>query len=645
MKKGKKLPATEQIGRGVSEGRENACFHSGTNPRAFAYLGAHPQANGHILFRVYAPNAETASVCGDFNEWDPERHPMQRLSDGVWEISIPSDTVGVGDLYKYCITRGGERIYKSDPYAFASQKPPDSASVICDLDSYAWRDTGWMRYRRDRFTRKNAVRQPINVYELHAGSWKRHGDGSLYSYRDLAADLLPYVKQMGYTHVELMPIAEHPNDDSWGYQVCGYYAPTARYGAPEDLMAFVDTMHEGGIGVILDWVPAHFPKDEHGLARFDGTPLYEYNDPSRAATSWETLYFDIGRPEVQSFLISCAVFWAEKYHVDGLRTDAVASMLYLDFDRREGEWEPNMLGDNRNLDAIAFFQKLNSRMSAEFPDVMMIAEDSSIFPHVTSFDGGGLGFTFKWSLGWMNDSLAYHATDPLWRNYSHNKLTFPMSYAFDEHFFLPLSHDEVVHGKRSILDRAAGEYEQKFADTRTYLTYQMTHPGKKLLFMGGEIGVFREWDHREPVEWFLLEYDMHARLQLFVSELNHFYLDHSSLWERDDGWEGFAWLDADNAAESVYTYCRRDGRGEELTVILNFLPVARKDFEIQVASPGIYEEVFNSDNARYGGSGMTNGGRLKSFSREEPGSHGGPRLRLLLPAMSAVILRCCKKTR
>lgn len=613
---------------------QNACLHGGTNSRAFAYLGAHPRASGHVLFRVLAPNAELVSVCGDFNGWDPKRNPMRRLSDGVWELALSSEEVKPGALYKYGIKTGERFFYKSDPYAFSMQAPPESASVVLDAEEYVWRDGGWLQYRRERFDRANAVRQPINIYELHAGSWMRHGDGRPYGYRELAAALLPYVKQMGYTHVELMPLSEHSSDDSWGYQVTGFYAPTARYGTPKDLMAFVDAMHEGGIGVIFDWVPAHFAKDEYGLALFDGSPLYEYADPARAETQWGTLYFDVGRPEVQSFLISNATFWAEVYHVDGLRTDAVASMLY-----------PNapfgQQTDGRSPEAVAFFQKLNSRMAAEHPDVMMIAEDSSLFPNVTRFEGGGLGFTFKWSLGWMHDALSYHASTQEERRRRHSSLSFFSSYALSERFLLPLSHDEVVHGKRSILDRSPGEYRQKFADTRALLVYQATCPGKKLGFAGVELGMFREWDHAGETEWFLLDYDMHAALQLFVAELNHLYLASPPLWECDGEREGFAWLEADDAANGVYAYCRRALNGEELVAVFNFSDTVRSNYRLPLPSAGEYEEVLNSDLARYGGSGTTNGGSLKTFFAAGRFGSRTPFLRLTLPASSAILL--CKR--
>ena len=462
--------------------------------------------------------------------------------------------------------------------------------------------------------------------------------GRKYFTKDWLVALVKEAAADGYTHVELMPLSEYPFDGSWGYQVCGYYAPTARHGTPEELKAFVDTMHEAGIGVILDWVPAHFPKDAHGLYEFDGQPLYEYQGKDRMEhPTWGTRCFDVGREEVQSFLISNAVYWAEKFHVDGLRVDAVAAMLYLDFDRKPGEWTPNVYGDNKNLEAIAFFQKLNGVMAREYPDVMMIAEESTSWEKITRLEDGGLGFTFKWNMGWMNDVLSYIKEDPIWRKYHHNKINFSLTYAFGEKYVLPISHDEVVHGKLSLLDRNPGEYEQKFAGTRAFMTYMMTHPGKKLMFMGCEIGMFREWDYADQIEWFLLQYDMHAALQLFAAELNHLYLASPPLWEVDDGWDGFSWIDADNADQSIFSYRRIDRRGRELIVLLNFTPVKREDFLLAVPKKGRYEEVLNSDEQRFGGTGVTNAGDLRS----EPCTlRGGEQaIRVTVPPMSGVIFR------
>ncbi len=618
-------------------------FHQGTSSRAFDYLGAHREGD-RIAFRVWAPNAEYVSVCGEFNDWNPEEFPLCRITDaGVWEGYLPQDLIAEGTLYKYCIRRCGCELYKADPYGFGMGCPPETASAFREIEGYTWRDAGWMKYRKNRFTREKVMEQPLNIYELHLGSWKRHEDGTEMTYAEIARELAPYVKQMGYTHVELMPVSEFPFDGSWGYQVCGYYAPTARFGTPKDFMAFVDCMHEAGIGVILDWVPAHFPKDANGLYEFDGAPLYEYQGWDRIEhRGWGTRRFDVGREEVQSFLVSNAVYWVEKYHVDGLRVDAVASMLYLDYDKLPGEWVPNVYGDNRCLEAIAFFQKLNGMMASCYPDVMTIAEESTAYANITHFDNNGLGFTLKWNMGWMNDTLSYAEEDPLWRRYHHNKLNFSLSYAFSENYVLPISHDEVVHGKKSFLDRMPGEYEQKFAGARLFMAYMMTHPGKKLMFMSSEIGQFREWDFEDQVEWFLLDYEMHAKFQSYAAKLNHFYLKQPALWERDRDWiGGFEWIDADNAEQSILSYRRKDAKGRELIVLLNFTPVMREDFLLAVPFAGTYEEVFNSDAKEFGGWGFLNRGRYKTEPCLLRGY--GRAIRITVPPMGCAIFRCVRK--
>ena len=613
-------------------------FHQGTNFHAYEYLGMHIEGDG-IVFRVWAPNADYVSVCGDYNFWNRESDSMTRITEGgVWELKIPTARIEMGQCYKYCIRNKGKELLKADPYGFSMQRPPETASLICDISGYKWRDEGWMNYRKAHFNRTDYLAQPLNVYEVHLGSWKKHEDGSYYSYAELAGDLAPYLKQMGYTHVELMPISEHPFDGSWGYQVCGYYAPTARHGSPKDFMAFVDAMHEAGVGVILDWVPAHFAKDAHGLYEFDGQPLYEYQGWDRIEhEGWGTRRFDVGREEVQSFLVSNAVYWLKEYHVDALRVDALASMLYLDYDKRPGEWVPNVYGENKCLEAIAFFQKMNGYLAANYPDVMTIAEESTSWANITGFENNGLGFSYKWNMGWMNDTLAYVQEDPLWRSYHHEKMNFSILYSFSERYVLPISHDEVVHGKKSLLDRMAGDYETKFAGARTYLTYMMTHPGKKLLFMGSEIGMFREWDHDGEIEWFLLNYDMHAKYQLFVSRLNQLYLQNPELWELDESPESFVWLDPDNREQSVFSYRRIAKNGDELLIYLNFLPVERKNFLAAVPTEGEYEEVFNSDAIEFGGKGVLNCGvltseecMLREYTQAVP---------ITLPAMGAVVLR------
>ena len=616
-------------------------FHQGTNYRAYEYLGVHFE-DGQFVFRVWAPHATAAFVVGEFNDWS-ERDPMTRVTDGgVFECLISADRFGEGTAYKFKLqTPHGER-FKADPYAVAAELPPATASVYRDIEGYPWRDAGWMADRAKRMTPERYYSQPINIYELHLGSFKRHKDDSYYTYEELARELPSYVKAMGYTHVELMPVMEHPFDGSWGYQVAGYFAPTSRFGTPKEFMALVDALHEAGIGVILDWVPAHFPKDAHGLYEFDGEPLYEYQGWDRMEhKGWGTRCFDVGREEVQSFLVSNATYWVEKYHADGLRVDAVASMLYLDYDREPGKWVPNVHGDNRNLEAIAFFQKLNAHMRGLHPDVLMIAEESTAYGNLTTFENGGLGFSLKWNMGWMNDTLDYKSTDTYFRRFHHNKTTFSLTYSFNERYVLPISHDEVVHGKLSLLDRTKGDYWRKFADTRAVLAYMMTHPGKKLLFMGSEYGPFREWAFEEELEWFMLDYPAHREMQHYVAALNHFYLAHPPLYEVDDGWAGFQWIDADNAEQSILSFRRIDKRGRELVVIVNFTPATYRDFRQGLPYHGVWEEVFNSDKTDYGGSGVTNDAPIKT---ERIAMHGQPASAVLsVPPLGAVILKCKRK--
>ena len=614
-------------------------FHQGTNYHAQDYLGVHREGEEYV-FRTWAPGALEVFAVGDFNAWQ-ETHPLRRISEkGVFEGRFSLDGFGEGALYKFKIRSQSGVRFKADPYARAAQLPPETASVYTEA-AFEWHDGGWMAYRKAAH-KKRGWGRPINIYEVHLGSFMRHEDGGYLTYAELAAELAPYLKQMGYTHVELLPVMEHPFDGSWGYQVTGYFAPTARFGSPRDFKAFVDVMHGAGIGVILDFVPAHFPKDAHGLYEFDGAPLYEYKGGDRMEhREWGTRFFDVGREEVQSFLISCAEFWISEYHADGLRVDAVASMLYLDYDREPGTWVPNVHGDNRNLEAIAFFQKLNSHMRGAHPEVLMIAEESTAWGHVTSVKDGGLGFSAKGNMGWMNDTLRYAATDPLFRKYHHTCLNFSLTYAFSERFVLPISHDEVVHGKRSLLGRMPGEYAQKFADVRLFLAWMMTHPGKKLLFMGCEIGQFCEWDHKKSVEWFLLGYESHAALQYYVAQLNHFYLATPALWEVEDSFAGFRFLDADNAQQSVLVFARVDRQGREVLVVLNFTPVLRDNFRVGVLHPGVYREIFNSDLADFGGEGNCNTGVLRS---ENIPWHGQAQsLTLTLPPLGAVMLKCEKR--
>ncbi|NLB36949.1 MAG: 1,4-alpha-glucan branching protein GlgB [Clostridiales bacterium] len=617
-------------------------FHQGNNARAYDFLGAHrcEGKNSPAVFRVWAPHAVSVSVVGDFNEWKSGSCPMKKITnEGIWEAVV--DNIEVFNNYKYEITtKKGNIIQKSDPYAFHAETRPGTASKFYELEGYQWTDDAWMSRRKQA----DILNAPINMYEVHAGSWRQYKDGNFLSYRALAQELIPYVKDMGFTHIELMPLSEYPYDGSWGYQATGYFAPTSRYGEPKDFMFFVDKCHEAGIGVVLDWVPAHFPKDEHGLSDFDGEPCYEYDIKAKGEhLQWGTKVFDFGRNEVESFLISSAMFWLEKFHIDGLRVDAVASMLYLDYGRENGEWLPNIYGGNQNLEAISFLQNLNKIIFREHSDVMMIAEESTAWPLVSKpVNIAGLGFNFKWNMGGMNDCLKYFSLDGYFRKYNHSCLTFSFFYAFSENFVLPISHDEVVHGKKSLIEKMPGTYEEKFAGLRSFFGYMMAHPGKKLLFMGQEFGQFIEWDYKKGLDWLLLDYEMHVKLKHFTSSLNKFYLDNPPFWEIDYDWEGFKWISSDDSSNSVIAFRRIDRQGSELIIICNFTNVTRHKYLIGVPKAGTYEVVFSSDFPDFGGEGIGSKGSLKT--KNIPRHNFEQSLELELAGLSTMYIKLVKES-
>ena len=617
-------------------------FHGGDAVRVYDFLGAHDYWMDGVqgtMFRVWAPNALTVSVVGDFNGWDQMANHMHKISEGgVWEVWIPN--LGETAIYKYCVeTPWFEKILKSDPFAFHTQTRPDNASIIYNYNKHEWHDEAWYKYKMEH----NHFENPVNIYEVHAGSWRKYADGNTFSYDKLAEELIPYVKQMGYTHIEFMPMTEYPFDGSWGYQVTGYYAPTSRYGSPDMFMNFIDRCHQEGIGVILDWVPAHFPKDAHGLGRFDGIHCYEYEDSRKGEhKEWGTYVFDYARYEVISFLVSSAMFWLDKYHVDGIRVDAVASMLYLDYNRRDGEWVANRYGGHEHLEAVEFIQRLNTAVHLHHPTVMMIAEESTSWPMVSRpVSDGGLGFDYKWNMGWMNDMLSYMSLDPLWRPYHHNSITFSFLYAFSENFLLPISHDEVVYGKGSLINKMPGDYDMKFAGVRVFMSYMMAHPGKKLTFMGAEIGQFDEWNSTEELQWGLLGFEKHKKLNDFFRALNEFYLANSCMYQVDFTWEGFNWIHHDDYQQSVIAFRRIDKEGNNIIVVCNFQPMYRENYYIGVPDYGVYAEVFNSDDEQYGGTGKTNGDNIRSDGESMHGFDQS--ICLNLPPMSALYLKCVAK--
>lgn len=613
----------------------------GTHLRIYDILGAHIRQLDGIQgthFAVWAPNAERVSLVGNFNQWDGRRHPMRfRHNSGIWEIFIPG--LGEGEIYKYEIKTAyqGYMVDKSDPMGFLMEMRPKNASVVWDIDKYQWNDSNWMDNRAE----KNNLQNPMSVYELHLGSWRRKNGWEWLTYEDLIVDLIPYIKKMGYTHIELLPVSEHPFDGSWGYQVTGYFAPTSRFGTPEGFMAFVDACHQADIGVILDWVPAHFPKDANGLSFFDGTHLYEHADPLQGEhPDWGTLIFNYERNEVQQFLISNALFWLEKYHIDGLRVDAVASMLYLDFSRSPGQWRPNQYGGRENIGAINFLRRFNDMVHEQFPTVLTMAEESTSWGGVTHpTSEGGLGFDMKWNMGWMHDTLEYISTDPLYRSYHQGTLTFSLIYAFSEKFILPFSHDEVVHLKKSMVDKMPGDLWQKFANLRLLYGYQWSHPGKKLLFMGCEFGQWHEWTEERSLDWHLLDEGPHHRgVQTLMQDLNHLYRTEAALHTDDFSWKGFTWIDLRDAQRSILAYSRQvPDSDERIFVVCNFTPVVRHNYALGVPEAGGYVEILNSDATKYGGSGIVNRGILAS----EPNAwhEQNNSVRITLPPLGIIFLK------
>ncbi|NCE65161.1 1,4-alpha-glucan branching protein GlgB [Pseudoflavonifractor sp. 524-17] len=620
-------------------------FLQGKAVRIQEYLGSHAavvDGEPGYRFRVWAPHAKLAAVMGDFNGWDGGSHPMEPVGAGVWELFLPG--LQRYDTYKYAIhTQDGRVLAKADPYAFHAETRPGTASKLYELGDYQWGDQQWMEFRKTHLP----YDRPLNIYEVHLGSWRRTGEGEFLSYRDMARYLVPYVKEMGFTHVELLPVSEHPLDASWGYQCTGYFAATSRFGTPDDFMYLVDQLHQGGIGVLLDWVPAHFPKDAFGLYEFDGAPCYEYADPrKREHADWGTRVFDYGRNEVRSFLYSSALFWLEQYHIDGLRVDAVASMLYLDYGREGGRWCPNVFGGHENLEAVEFLQQLNTQIFLAHPDVLMIAEESTAWPRVSHPVGpggleGGLGFNMKWNMGWMNDITHYMKLDPYFRQFNHKDITFSLMYAFSENFVLPLSHDEVVHMKGSLINKMPGTDDEKFPAVRAFYTYMLTHPGKKLLFMGAEFGQFHEWNFEYSLDWHLLEQERHERLHNFFRSANQFYLANPELWELDFSWEGFQWICADDNQGNCAAFLRKDKKGKFLLSISNFSPVHRAGYRLGVPVHGRYDVVFNTDDPAFGGSGLGDQAPVKS---QYIPCHGMDQsIAIDLPPMSTVLLRCTRK--
>ena len=612
-------------------------FHEGTAISAYEFMGAHATTRDGVsgyMFRVWAPRALAVSVVGDFNFWDVNAHPMEKITDGIWECFLPGGQPY--DAYKFAVTGAdGVLRYKADPYAFHAETRPGTSSKLYTIDGYQWGDGAWLEHRHSH----QVYSAPLNIYEVHLGSWRRRENGDFIDYRDLARQLAPYVKELGFNYVELLPITEYPLDDSWGYQCTGYFAPTSRYGTPEDFMFFVDYMHQQGIGIILDWVPAHFCKDEHGLYEFDGTRCYEYEDLRKGEhAAWGTRVFDYARPEVKSFLLSSVAFWLKEYHIDGIRVDAVASMLYLDYDRSDGQWVANKYGGKEHLEAIDFLREMNKTAFTVNPDALMVAEESTAWPLVTKpAEVGGLGFNLKWNMGWMNDMCHYLKMDPWFRQGNHKDITFSMFYAFSENYILPLSHDEVVHMKGSVLGKMPGDMWQKFAGVRGFYAYTLAHPGKKLSFMGVELGTEKEWAFDKSLDWELLEQEPNRQLHQYIKDINRFYLEQSPLWEIDFDWEGFQWLVSDDNHNNVVVFLRRDKTGNELVCAINFSPNTYEDYRFGCPPVREYVEVFNSDRPEYGGSGVVNAAPCKVSWKESHGMESSVAIRI--PPFGAVFLK------
>lgn len=613
-------------------------FTAGDSIRAYDFFGAHLvnwDGKDGVVFRVWAPNALSVSVVGGFNNWNKTSNYMYKIGSGVWEVFI--EGIKPYEIYKYCIeTPWFEKILKSDPFAFHAQTRPDNASMVYDIYEYSWGDEDWFAYR----SKCDRLKSPMNIYELHAGSWRKYPDGNFFNYRKIAEELVPYLKEMNYTHVQLMPIMEHPYDESWGFQTTGYFAPTSRYGTPADFMYLVDMLHRENIGVILDWVPSNFPKDQYGLEKFDGTCLFENDDICKGERpSWGTCLFDFSKSEVISFLVSSAIYWIEKYHVDGLRVGALSSMLYLDYEKNDGEWVPNKYGGKENLEAINFVKHLNTAVHMFHPDVLMFAEENTSWPKLTHpLEEGGLGFDYKWNMGWMNDMIHYISLDPLWRPFNHDNLTYSFFYAFSEHFLLPVSHDVVSNNKGSLIGKMPGTYDDKFAGVRAFIAYMYAHPGKKLVFMGTEIGQFDEWDVKSGIQWDLLSFDKHSKLMSFFCDINKFYIENKPLYELDTIWKGFDWIHHDDYINSVIAFKRTDSEGSEIIAVCNFQPAKHEKYYIGVPKYGLYSEIFTSDDEKYGGTGISNGTDIVPEVMKIHGCDQG--LALTLPPLSVIYLKC-----